>query len=1073
MKKRILAILLASALAVTPASYVLAEEGTTQSVRTQEIQMQEEAEQESGNATDTVVGDAKAEENGSGNEQARENGSDATSDAAGEVTDGTAEVQAQTQDVPVEQGGVTGGYLDNDLEWNPPVYSDDSIRSAAELPSAYPGSIDAIRAKYPEPGNQNPYGTCWAFSTMGMAEFDLINKGMATQGINLSELQLAYFTYNFVQDPLGGTAGDIAKYYNENTSLKYLNKGGTYQYALRRLSQWIGPVNESEVPYSQAADSIQKGVDEKYAYGYDVAHLENAYEINMKQNQADVKSQIMKHGAAGVMYYHDDLNMGWNDTLQCYTYHAANVTGGSHAVMIVGWDDNFSRDNFISPNNNRPSNDGAWLIRNSWGFTQQYFWMSYESASLSNTAWVFDFGSKDNYDNNYQLDGGLETYETSYKTVANLFTTQKKDGVISESLKAVSLSFAKQSNVAYTIEIYTDLTNALDPYSGTKQDAATTTGASAYAGYYTIPLKQAVTLKPGSTYAVVVTTDKNAIDVEDGWSESPDPSAANIVYTWERSVSQYNQKSFYLSGGKFQAMPAGNLRIKAFTDNQTEEPEQPEQPNPPAEAKTYTISYELNGGTNASGNPTSYKEGNDKIALKNATKKGYTFAGWYTESAFKNKLTEIPANATVNYTLHAKWTENRYKVTFDANGGSVSTGSKEVSYDGTYGTLPTPNRTDYTFEGWYTAKSGGTKISSSTKVTITAAQTLYAHWKEIPVDDSKMMLTYQSHVQTYGWQSWMKNGQVTGTSGQSKRVEGIKIKLDNIPSRYKGDIRYTAHVQTYGWQGDVNNSDTWKKNGEMAGTSGESKRLEAIKIRLTGDLEKNYDIYYRVHAQHFGWLGWAKNGESAGSSGYSYRLEAVQLVLVKKGSAAPAKNYGGIASAQNVAMVAKPISINYQSHVQTYGWQGWVSNGGLSGTSGQSKRLEGIKITLSNKDYSGSIRYTTHVQTYGWQGNPDNPDTWKKEGEMAGTSGQSKRLEAFCLKLTGDLEKNYDVYYRTHVQHFGWLGWAKNGEKCGSTGFSYRMEALQIVLVKKGSAAPAANYGGIVSKDSRACVEKK
>ncbi len=83
-------------------------------------------------------------------------------------------------------------------------------------------------------------------------------------------------------------------------------------------------------------------------------------------------------------------------------------------------------------------------------------------------------------------------------------------------------------------------------------------------------MKQAVTLKPGSTYAVVVTTDKNAIDVEDGWSESPDPSAANIVYTWERSVSQYNQKSFYLSGGKFQAMPAGNLRIKAFTDNQTE-----------------------------------------------------------------------------------------------------------------------------------------------------------------------------------------------------------------------------------------------------------------------------------------------------------------------------------------------------------------------------------------------------------------------------------------------------------------------------------------------------------------------
>ena len=73
----------------------------------------------------------------------------------------------------------------------------------------------------------------------------------------------------------------------------------------------------------------------------------------------------------------------------------------------------------------------------------------------------------------------------------------------------------------------------------------------------------------------------------------------------------------------------------------------------------------------------------------------------------------------------------------------------------------------------------------------------------------------------------------------------------------------------------------------MAGTSGQSKRLEAIRIKLTGEMAKQYDIYYRVHSQEFGWLGWAKNGESAGTEGYSYRLEAIQIQLVKKGSSAP------------------------------------------------------------------------------------------------------------------------------------------------------------------------------------------
>lgn len=160
--------------------------------------------------------------------------------------------------------------------------------------------------------------------------------------------------------------------------------------------------------------------------------------------------------------------------------------------------------------------------------------------------------------------------------------------------------------------------------------------------------------------------------------------------------------------------------------------------------------------------------------------------------------------------------------------------------------------------------------------------------------EAQTNVTYRTHVQSYGWQAWKYNGQMSGTSGQAKRLEGINIRLSN--QQYSGDIVYTTHVQSYGWQGNENNQSTWRKNGVMSGTSGEAKRLEAIRINLTGEMAKHYDIYYRVHAQSFGWLDWAKNGAPSGTAGYAKRLEGIQIILVPKGQPAPAKNYGGITS---------------------------------------------------------------------------------------------------------------------------------------------------------------------------------
>ena len=76
----------------------------------------------------------------------------------------------------------------------------------------------------------------------------------------------------------------------------------------------------------------------------------------------------------------------------------------------------------------------------------------------------------------------------------------------------------------------------------------------------------------------------------------------------------------------------------------------------------------------------------------------------------------------------------------------------------------------------------------------------------------------------------------------------------------------------------------------MSGTSGEAKRLEAIKIELTGEMAEHYDVYYRVHAKKFGWLAWAKNGEESGTAGFAYRLEGIEIVLVDKGESPPTRD---------------------------------------------------------------------------------------------------------------------------------------------------------------------------------------
>ena len=407
-------------------------------------------------------------------------------------------------------------------------------------------------------------------------------------------------------------------------------------------------------------------------------------------------------------------------------------------------------------------------------------------------------------------------------------------------------------------------------------------------------------------------------------------------------------------------------------------------------------------------------EKSDGATCTEAGKITYTATVTFEGKDYKDTKTEEVAALGHDYKVSEKdgwkWTADKEKG-YTAVATFVCSRCKD-SHDETADVVKEDKNSQiiYTATAKYTDETGKEFTATATKST-------------------KMSVSYKVHRQDYDWEEdWKKDGQTSGTEGQCKRLEAIRIKL---PDGVSGSIEYRTHIQDIGWE------KNWSKDGAKSGTEGQCKRLEAIQIKLTGEVEKNYDVYYSVHAENFGWLGWAKNGEEAGTAGYGYRLEAIRIQLVTKGDKAP-ELIGTIKEAMKARLVG------YQTHVQDYGTQAYVYDGAMAGTEGECKRMESIRMKLPSS-VNSSIQYRSHVQDIGWEKN------WASNGSLSGTTGQCKRLEAIQIQLSGDVAKNYDVYYRVHAQDYGWLAWAKNGESSGTEGYAKRLEAIEVRLVPKGT----------------------
>lgn len=201
----------------------------------------------------------------------------------------------------------------------------------------------------------------------------------------------------------------------------------------------------------------------------------------------------------------------------------------------------------------------------------------------------------------------------------------------------------------------------------------------------------------------------------------------------------------------------------------------------------YKVYFNSNGGScDTSSGEIEYSKAYGKLPIP--TKNGYVFAGWYTKESGGNEIkSDSVVNTTGNITIYAHWSNAEYTVKFEANSGNCDTASKPVEYAKPYGTLPTPKRTGYTFSGWYTSVTGGTKVSFDTVYNTTGNITLYAHWS-----NDEYTVTFNA------------NGGNCGTS--NKNVEYAKA-YGTLPTPTKTNYTFA------GWYTELNggskvNSDT-------------------------------------------------------------------------------------------------------------------------------------------------------------------------------------------------------------------------------------------------------------------------
>ena len=428
--------------------------------------------------------------------------------------------------------------------------------------------------------DQGDYGTCWAHATMAACESNYltrVKKGNYSgslgnaQDLNLSEMFLAWFAFKDPNKAHNFSARDQNGHASSNLSNKdILDQGGNEWKSAAVLGR-LGLVPESEMPYARFPSAGKKPGAYKR-----VLRLKDATFAVLEQNSAEqnriIKQLIMDKGAVLFSYdedgpYHDNKHN---------SYFKKGTQSTNHMITVVGWDDGYPRQNF---GKNKPSRDGAWLVRNSWGprwAAGGYFWMSYEQYKRSGTAFTVEpvkermrhYG----HDNLGWVDNiWLDSNNKKTGWAAGVFQIQEAG----ESVSEVGF-WTVDNGVKYAVKVYRygDKKPSGDTLTSGAKPVAEKSGTMDLAGYHTVKLPEPVPLKQGEWFSVVVKVTDPKCEYPIAIEQRTKDYSDNVVVNAGNSYFSADGKN-WTDGVKLN-VGASNATVKAFTLCGKGEPDKPD-----------------------------------------------------------------------------------------------------------------------------------------------------------------------------------------------------------------------------------------------------------------------------------------------------------------------------------------------------------------------------------------------------------------------------------------------------------------------------------------------------------------
>ena len=457
----------------------------------------------------------------------------------------------------------------------------DTVFAADTLPEKYDsrdyGYITPVK-------NQGSYGTCWAHGIIASCEASLIKNNGYPSDLDLSEFHLAYSARHKMYDRLGLYDTEIKNDFLQ----EYMTDGGDDGFASTTLAGWNGLVEDkahrgqfSSSKFDLDGFNQLDFASKDLLYCINAAHVTDYYSV--KSNDiSKMKEYIMRYGAGTISLFSNDRFRDNQKGIWLYT-EDSYVKSSGHMVSVVGWDDTIPAEE-LGVNGVYPHQDGAFIIKNSWGsgYGQDgYYYVPYEPFMLKYSSMFFALDRADNYTYNYGYDDTqmnmvyTDPQQSDSVSAANVFVATSDD----ETLEAVSF-FSENTALRYNIKVYTDVPeNPSFPEPGKLR--AEVTGETQEKGYRTVRLPQSVGLRAGGRFAIVVT-----LTSLDG---KPAYFAGNYISNENLSGIKRGESYFYTAQDGWldvcdRKNISGNMRIKAFTNS------------PSAPALTEPDDYESFGG---------------------------------------------------------------------------------------------------------------------------------------------------------------------------------------------------------------------------------------------------------------------------------------------------------------------------------------------------------------------------------------------------------------------------------------------------------------------------------------------